>query len=101
MNSIDQIITADGYSAVAWGSDLGQPGSRGQAATLTAQIDPVVEDADFEVELHAAVGGHKFKVIGRWDQDEEVLVSNFDFSAGVAYRFRHVSGTACRVLLSG
>ena len=101
---IDQVIRNQELSAEISGQELAWPGSKAQASTLTAQIVPSAADANFDIDLEAAVNtlhGAQFTPIGKFTQNDETFASNLDFSLGCLYRFRHISGVACRVLLTG
>lgn len=100
---IDEKISATSpYSDYKSGSELARPGSRAQATNITAQVVP--PGGDFEVELQGAVNsvnGRSFTKIGTFKQDDDVFLSTFPVSEGCVYRFRHVSGAECKVLLTG
>ena len=103
MAAIDETISAASpNSKEVSGGEISAPGSRSQTQLPTAQVVPSGVGA-FEVELQHAVNGSQldFTKIGSWDQDSETFGSVFPVSQGVFYRFRHVSGVACRVKLSG
>ena len=85
------------------GTDLSNAGSRQYDRRVTAQFVPSAV-GDWNVELEAKVNAIKapaFASIGSFDQDDEALVVNFPISEGALYRFKHVSGLAVRVLLTG
>ena len=101
---IDEIINVGNLmSRSISGSELAARGSNSNNTQITFQIIPQ-NDLDFEVEVQAAVNskhGAVYDVIALCDQDEDTLVSIIPISVGCMYRFRHVTGDACRVLLTG
>ena len=97
------IDSTDTVSPVISGSKLLQPGSKAQNSLITAQVVPDGTGA-FEVTLDAAVNsvhGPSFQAIGTFEDSDDTYVTVFPVSLGGLYRFTHVSGIACRVLLAG
>lgn len=77
--------------------------------TGTAQVVREAASGDFIVRLEAAIqtrtGAAQWDPIAVFDQDgidsdEQSNISTFPVSAGTMFRFRHVEGAACRVLLA-
>ena len=106
MHRIDETIsTTSTKSREISGTGLSQVGSQAQATLITAQVIPSPADGDFEVEIQGAInspdGKRTFTSIGSWDQHDEALLSVLPISLNCSYRFIHVSGVACRVLLTG
>ena len=100
----DTISSAKVYSAEVAGTDLVETGSQAQTTGVTAQVIPVA-DGDFEVDIEDAVvgrnGQYTFTPIGKFRNGDDALASNFPISLRCRYRFRHISGVACKVLLRG
>ena len=72
-------------------------------AAQVYRVDPANED-DYEVHLEQAIvpeyGGPRFQTLGIFDQTTGgQKVQNFPANTGSRYRFRHLSGPSCRVLL--
>ena len=105
MTPIDtKVSAASQYSKNVSGSKMAQMGSKGQSSIFTAQVVPDNPNGEFEVELQGAVNsihGAVFTKFGSFDQDSETLISAFAFSMNCLYRFKHISGGSCRVLLTG
>ena len=104
-NIIEETISAAKLiSQSISGAALAQSGSKAGATQITVQVIPQVANSDFEAELQAAVNGTSGQVftrIGTWTQDDDTLLSIFPISLNCSYRFVHISGASCRVLLVG
>ena len=105
MPNIDQTISAaNPNSESVLGADIAHADSRAQSTLISTQVIPTAEDQDFGVELHMAINsvqGLSWTKIAEWDQASKTLGAVFFISLGTHYRFEHVSGIACRVLLTG
>lgn len=101
---IDELLdTNTTTSAEVSGGRMAQPGSRAQNTRVVAQVLPSA-NVDYSVVLEAAVNtlrGPKFETIGTFDQDDDSSITSFPIALGCLYRFRHISGGECRVLLTG
>lgn len=102
---IDSVInTTDTLSSEESGTSLSEVGSKAQTTMISAQVIPT-SSAAFEVELEAALmpesGSHEFTPIGSFTNTDDTYLSTFPISIHCRYRFRHVSGIECRVLMRG
>ena len=85
------------------GARLLRPGSRVHDGYVTIQIIPD-DDSAFQVDMEAAVNAKSsrdYDSIGSWTEEDDTLVTVVPISEGVLYRFKHISGSACRVLMTG
>ena len=102
--AIDQVIGVGGdESKQISGAEIAQIGSRAQNTEVTLQIVPQAA-GDFEVHIEGAINtmnGASFDSFGSYDQDSDTLFSIVPISLGCLYRFKHISGVSCRVLLTG
>ena len=99
----ENISSTKQLSEVASGYDIAPSDKKGQNATVAVQVVPVNSN-DFEVSLEAALPskiGMTFTEIGSYDQDSETFMSTIQVTLGASYRFRHVSGVGCQVILGG
>jgi len=101
--AIDAVISATSqHSPHVSGAELSNRGSVNHDRQCTIQIIPRAA-GNFTVQLEAAANtgaDRSFNDIGEWDQDEDTLVSIVPISENVLYRFKHISGAACRVVLT-
>ena len=102
--AIDEIIAAGSeYSNQVSGSELAQPGTKSKSTLMSAQVVPS-SGGDFEIEIQGAVNsvhGPVFTKIGTIDQDSDSFMTTFPVSMNSLFRFKHNSGIACRVLMTG
>ena len=100
---IDAIVTsADPLSPELEGANL-LLGTIDRSHPATLQIEPMA-DGDFEVHLESRVivaqGELSWRVVGAYDQDEQdENLQRFLVSHNSEYRFKHISGVACRCVL--
>lgn len=106
MNEIDETIsTSNPESEHLSGQAVAKEGTN-VTAWATAQVERIATSGDYEVVLEQArvpkSGSPKFRPIGDFDQTEDGMTpQNFPVNTGSLYRFRHVSGAACKVLMGG
>ena len=105
-----EILTADNPLSTQYSGDkLAQQGAQGQATQITAQVIPSDADSDFRVDFEVAVvddlGRYDFTKIGRFSEEDRgdngSLASAYPISLHAFYRFKHISGIACTVRLTG
>lgn len=105
MPNIDQMISAaNPNSESVLGADIAHADSRAQSTLISTQVVPSAADQAFIVELHMAINsvhGPVWTKIAEWNEKSKTLGAVFFISLGTHYRFEHVSGIACRVLLTG
>ena len=102
---INEVIsTTNTLSKSVSGGELTRTTSKAQNTQVTLQIIPLDDMAAFDVDVEAMVNTSsdpEWRAIGKYTRSDETLVSIIPISLGVRYRFRHVSGADCRVLLTG
>ena len=102
---IDSVInTTNTTSSEESGTSLSEVGSQAQTTMISAQVVPS-SNAAFEVVLEGALlpesGSHTFTAIGSFKNTDDTYLSTFPISIHCRYRFRHMSGIECRVLMRG
>ena len=112
MNGIDETISSTQPESKALPGQLMAREATNRTGWVTAQCVRIADSGDFEVHLEQGrvpkSGAVKFDRIARFnnvdDEDDDDFTSkivNFPVNIGSQYRFRHVSGATCKVLLGG
>lgn len=104
MAGIDDSLTEGNTTEYLSGQELAQAGTKARSTFISAQVIPSADEEDFEVHIEGAVNsprGPVFTMIGKIDQDSDTKLCAYPISINCLYRFRHVSGVSCRVLMSG
>ena len=106
--ALDAIVSqANPISPSISGAEIDQSGLKAKNTRAALQVIRMTGSADYRVDMEASITdsnglNHTWKEISNWQQTDGPIVSIFDFTIGVKFRFKWISGTSMyRCLITG
>lgn len=98
----DSVSSTNPTSTEVTGTQLAQTGRAGQNTLVTAQVAAITDGDSFDVDIEAMAGGSgRWDAIGKFTDNDDTATSVLPISLNCRYRFKHIDGAACRVVLTG